>query len=202
MRARRSRTQRLAFASSRQREEKEAIARVAASLVRPGRLRFSWTQGRPRPVWRVYLHGKAGLTVITTSLHVLRELGGDDQITLIATGGTVRQATFSFVRLLGGGDALPLSRRRALFGSDGHRPRAWAVQQQRLRDRRQAADDPLRATRSFCWPTTQSSASSPPPRSPTWTPCTVSSPTSTFSGLLVALCASTDRPSSSLRLAI
>jgi DeoR/GlpR family transcriptional regulator of sugar metabolism len=38
-----------------------------------------------------------GLTVITTSLHVLRELGSDEQITLIATGGTVRQATLSFV---------------------------------------------------------------------------------------------------------
>ena len=35
--------------------------------------------------------------MITHSLLVLRELGGDLQITLIATGGTVRPATFSLV---------------------------------------------------------------------------------------------------------
>jgi DeoR family transcriptional regulator of aga operon/DeoR family fructose operon transcriptional repressor len=79
-----------------QRVEKEAIARVAASLVNPGDTVIldagTTTAGLAR-----FLHGKVGLTAITTSLHVLRELGGDPDITLIATGGTVRQATLSFV---------------------------------------------------------------------------------------------------------
>jgi len=77
-------------------EEKEAIARVAASLVHPGET-VILDAGTTTARLARYLHGKAGLTVITTSLHVLRELGSDDQITLIATGGTVRQATLSFV---------------------------------------------------------------------------------------------------------
>ncbi len=79
-----------------QREEKEAIARVAASLVNPGDT-LILDAGTTTACLARHLHGKAGLTVITTSLHVLRELGTDDQITLIAAGGTVRQATLSFV---------------------------------------------------------------------------------------------------------
>ena len=77
-------------------EEKEAIARVAASLVNPGET-VILDAGTTTARLASHLHGKSGLTVITTSLHVLRELGGDDQVTLIATGGTVRQATLSFV---------------------------------------------------------------------------------------------------------
>jgi DeoR/GlpR family transcriptional regulator of sugar metabolism len=77
-------------------EEKEAIARVAASLVSPGDT-VILDAGTTTACVARHLHGKTGLTVITTSLHVLRELGADGQITLIATGGTVRQATLSFV---------------------------------------------------------------------------------------------------------
>ncbi len=79
-----------------QQREKEAIARAAAALVQDGETLFldagTTTAGLAR-----YLHGKDGLTVITNSLHVLRELGGDEQITLIGTGGMVRQHTLSFV---------------------------------------------------------------------------------------------------------
>jgi DeoR/GlpR family transcriptional regulator of sugar metabolism len=77
-------------------EEKEAIARVAASLVNAGDT-VILDAGTTTARLARHLHDKVGLTVITTSLHVLRELGGDEQITLIATGGTVRQATLSFV---------------------------------------------------------------------------------------------------------
>ncbi|MBN1640813.1 MAG: DeoR/GlpR transcriptional regulator [Anaerolineae bacterium] len=77
-------------------EAKEAIARVAASLVNPGDT-IILDAGTTTARLARHLHGKVGLTVITTSLHVLRELGGDEQITLIATGGTVRPATLSFV---------------------------------------------------------------------------------------------------------
>jgi DeoR/GlpR family transcriptional regulator of sugar metabolism len=77
-------------------EEKEAIARVAASLVNPGDTVILDAGTTTARVAR-HLHGRTGLTVITTSLHVLRELGADDQITLIAAGGTVRPATLSFV---------------------------------------------------------------------------------------------------------
>jgi len=79
-----------------QRDEKEAIARVAASLVQPGET-ILLDAGTTTAHLARHLHGKAELTVITNSLHVLRELGGDAQITLIATGGTVRQSTLSFV---------------------------------------------------------------------------------------------------------
>jgi DeoR/GlpR family transcriptional regulator of sugar metabolism len=77
-------------------ESKEAIARVAASLVNPGDT-IILDAGTTTARLSRRLHGKARLTVITTSLHVLRELGGDHQVTLIATGGTVRPATLSFV---------------------------------------------------------------------------------------------------------
>ena len=77
-------------------EAKEAIARVAASLVNPGDT-IILDAGTTTARLARHLHGKGDLTVITTSLHVLRELGADDQITLIATGGTVRPATLSFV---------------------------------------------------------------------------------------------------------
>lgn len=76
--------------------EKEAIARVAANLVHAGDT-IILDAGTTTARLAHYLHGKSGLTVVTTSLHVLRELGGDEQIALIATGGTVRQATLSFV---------------------------------------------------------------------------------------------------------
>ena len=77
-------------------EEKEAIARVAASLIKPGDT-VILDAGTTTTRLARHLHSKTNLTVITTSLHVLRELGGDDQLTLIATGGTVRQPTLSFV---------------------------------------------------------------------------------------------------------
>jgi DeoR family fructose operon transcriptional repressor len=77
-------------------EEKEAIARVAASLTQSGDT-VILDAGTTTARVAYYLHGREGLTVITTSLHVLRELGTDGQVTLIATGGTVRQATLSFV---------------------------------------------------------------------------------------------------------
>jgi DeoR family fructose operon transcriptional repressor len=79
-----------------QREEKEAIARVAASLVNPGDT-IMLDSGTTTAQMARFLHGKAEVTVITNSLYVLHELGGDEQFTLIATGGTVRQSTFSFV---------------------------------------------------------------------------------------------------------
>jgi len=79
-----------------QREEKRAIARVAASLVNPGDT-ILIDAGTTTAQLARHLHGKMALTVITNSLCVLRELGGDSQITLIATGGTVRHSTLSFV---------------------------------------------------------------------------------------------------------
>jgi len=79
-----------------QRAEKDAIACVAASLVSPGETIFM-DAGTTTAQLARHLHGKMGLTVITNSLYVLRELGGDEQIDLIATGGTVRQSTLSFV---------------------------------------------------------------------------------------------------------
>jgi DeoR family fructose operon transcriptional repressor len=79
-----------------QRKEKEDIARAAAELVRPDETVFL-DAGTTTAHLARHLHGKAGLTVITNSLYVLRELGGEPQITLIATGGTVRQSTLSFV---------------------------------------------------------------------------------------------------------
>lgn len=79
-----------------QRREKEAIGCVAASLVHSGETVFL-DSGTTTAQMARYLHGKTDLTVITNSLYVLHELARDEQITLIATGGTVRQSTLSFV---------------------------------------------------------------------------------------------------------
>ena len=78
-----------------QREEKEAIARLAASLFQPGET-VLLDAGTTTACLARHLHDKTELTVITNSLYVLRELGGDAQVTLIATGGTVRQPILSF----------------------------------------------------------------------------------------------------------
>jgi DeoR family fructose operon transcriptional repressor len=79
-----------------QRAEKVAIARVASSLITPGDT-IILDAGTTTSQLARHLHGKADLTVVSNSLYVLRELGGDERITLIATGGTVRQSTLSFV---------------------------------------------------------------------------------------------------------
>lgn len=79
-----------------QSREKEAIACVAASLVKSGETVFL-DAGTTTARLARYLHNTKDLTVITNSLYVLSELGAEEQVTLIATGGAVRQSTFSFV---------------------------------------------------------------------------------------------------------
>jgi DeoR/GlpR family transcriptional regulator of sugar metabolism len=78
-----------------QREEKAAIARRAVTLIRDNET-IILDAGTTTVSLARLLHGRAGLTVITNSLYVLRELGGDANVTLIATGGAVRDSTFSF----------------------------------------------------------------------------------------------------------
>jgi DeoR/GlpR family transcriptional regulator of sugar metabolism len=78
-----------------QRKEKEAIARLAASLIQPNET-ILLDAGTTTASLARLLHERAGLTIITNSLYVLHELGGDGHVTLIATGGAVRESTFSF----------------------------------------------------------------------------------------------------------
>ncbi len=78
------------------RAEKEAIARLAATIVAEGSTIFLDAGTTTARLARC-LHGRDGLTVITNSLYVLHELGADERITLISTGGTLRHSTLSFV---------------------------------------------------------------------------------------------------------
>ncbi len=79
-----------------QQAEKEAIARLAATLIAAGSTVFL-DAGTTTARLARSLHERDGLTVITNSLYVLHELGVDEHITLIATGGTLRHSTLSFV---------------------------------------------------------------------------------------------------------
>jgi DeoR/GlpR family transcriptional regulator of sugar metabolism len=78
------------------RGEKELIARKAAEYVRPG---MSIALDSGTTAWRVAaaLKKKAPLTVVTSALAVVEELGSIEGMTIILTGGKFRLANLDFI---------------------------------------------------------------------------------------------------------
>ena len=78
------------------RSAKEAIAAAAAKLVRPGMV-VALDSGTT--VWRIAaaLRDKAPLTIVTTALAAVEELGPAPQMTVILPGGSFRPANLDFV---------------------------------------------------------------------------------------------------------
>jgi DeoR/GlpR family transcriptional regulator of sugar metabolism len=78
------------------REEKQRIGRVAASLINDGETIFLGSGTTTLEVARA-LEGKKNLTVITNALNVAYQLAGNENITLIVTGGVVRHSELSMI---------------------------------------------------------------------------------------------------------
>lgn len=78
------------------RGEKERIARCAAALVQPG-MTVALDSGTT--VWRVAgaLKDKAPLTVVTSALAVIEELGAVDGVRINCAGGQFRRSNLDFV---------------------------------------------------------------------------------------------------------
>lgn len=80
----------------RMRAEKEAIACAAAKLVEPG---MSLAIDSGTTTWRlaIQLRKMSGLTIFTTALPVIEELGANDEHLVHLTGGTFRLENLDFV---------------------------------------------------------------------------------------------------------
>lgn len=77
-------------------QEKEAIARLAASLIEDGETIVLDAGTTVASLARLLVH-KRDLTVITNSVHVVNELIGSNGVTVISTGGTLWAPTISMV---------------------------------------------------------------------------------------------------------
>lgn len=79
-----------------QADEKSAIGRAAANLIKDGETIFL---GSGTTVLEVAknLRGQKNLTVITNSLPVLNTLAGEKQITVVSLGGQLRDSELSFI---------------------------------------------------------------------------------------------------------
>jgi len=76
--------------------EKDAIGRKAAEMIQDGET-IILDSGTTVARLAHYLRDKRDLRIITNSVHVINELAQAEGITVIATGGTLRETTISFV---------------------------------------------------------------------------------------------------------
>lgn len=77
-------------------EEKRRIGQAVANLVKDGETIFLGSGTTLLEVAR-HLEGKKNLTVITNALTIANQLVGNEEITLIVTGGVVRHSEFSMI---------------------------------------------------------------------------------------------------------
>lgn len=99
-------------------EEKEAIARIAAELVNDGDS-IVIDAGTTTTAMAKYLREKRDLVVLTNSLTVVNELTNSPGITLILTGGNVRDITLSMVGSLAKDNLLNFNVDKAFIGTSG-----------------------------------------------------------------------------------
>lgn len=76
-------------------EEKEAIARLAVTLIEPG-MTVILDAGSTSAVLAQHLHNLS-ITVVTNSIPVILELASDAEIDLIVSGGVLRKPSMSMV---------------------------------------------------------------------------------------------------------
>jgi len=99
-------------------EEKEAIARTAAELVHNGDS-IVLDAGTTTTAMTKYLRDKKDLIVLTNSLTVVNDLTNVPGITLIITGGNVRDITLSLVGSLAKDNLLRFNVDKAFIGTSG-----------------------------------------------------------------------------------
>ncbi|SHE58752.1 DeoR/GlpR family DNA-binding transcription regulator [Desulforamulus putei] len=98
--------------------EKEAIAKAAAALVNDGES-IVLDAGTTTTAMTKYLREKKDLVVLTNSLTVVNELTHVQGITLILTGGNVRDVTLSLVGSLAKENLLRFNVDKAFIGTSG-----------------------------------------------------------------------------------
>ncbi|GCE23633.1 DeoR/GlpR family DNA-binding transcription regulator [Dictyobacter kobayashii] len=77
-------------------DEKRRIGQMAASLIQDGETIFLGSGTTTLEVAR-HLYNKKNLTVITNALNVAHQLAGNENITLIITGGVIRHSELSMI---------------------------------------------------------------------------------------------------------
>lgn len=97
---------------------KEAIARAAAALVRPGQT-LILDGGTTTAALAGQLRGRRDLRVITNSLQVMATLAGDEGIELVMLGGALRPISLSTVGPLAELVLRRLSADHVFLGADG-----------------------------------------------------------------------------------
>lgn len=100
------------------REDKEAIARTAAALIRPGETVII-DGGTTTAALAEKLRGRRDLRVITNNLQVMATLSGEDGIELVMLGGAVRRLSLSTSGPLAELTLRRLSAERVFLGTDG-----------------------------------------------------------------------------------
>lgn len=99
-------------------EQKHAIARLAATLVRPGES-IMLDAGSTVGALAHELRSFANLSVTTPSINTLQELADSEGITLDCLGGRMRSLSQSFVGPLAEASLERMSFDRVFFGADG-----------------------------------------------------------------------------------
>lgn len=78
------------------REEKSAIAKVAASLVKDGDV-IALSTGTTVHHMTKWIRDRTNLTVVTNAINIAKELMGLEGIQLFLTGGSIRPKTFALI---------------------------------------------------------------------------------------------------------
>lgn len=123
---------------------KKAIGRAAAELVHPGDTIFLDASSTCMYMGEA-LCGKTGVTIITNSAYLVSQLGEEEGLTVISTGGQVRRESLTLVGSLAQQSCLAYRANKAFISPKGFRPEAGAVngneQETAMHDRAGGADD-------------------------------------------------------------
>ena len=105
---------------------KKAIGRAAAELVHPGDTIFLDASSTCMYMGEA-LCGKTGVTIITNSAYLVSQLGEEEGLTVISTGGQVRRESLTLVGSLAQQSCLAYRANKAFISPKGFRPEAGAV---------------------------------------------------------------------------
>ncbi len=105
---------------------KKAIGRAAADQVRPGDTIFMDASSTCMYMGEA-LKGKEGVTVITNSAYLVSQLGEEEGLTVISTGGQLRRESLTLVGSLAEKSCRAYRANKAFISPRGFRPGAGAV---------------------------------------------------------------------------
>lgn len=105
---------------------KKAIGRAAAGQVHPGDTIFMDASSTCMYMGEA-LRGKTGVTIITNSAYLVSQLGEEEGLTVISTGGQVRRESLTLVGSLAEQSCRAYRANKAFISPKGFRPEAGAV---------------------------------------------------------------------------